>query len=161
LNDYSFTSAPQLKRDPLGANSGLLQALTAPYVPAQTASRPKRWGPIAAAVLCWVWGALVAVVSVDNVLDAVRAGRPPSYTWKHGLVAGAFVALYWIAGYGLARRKKVGGVLAIAVSAVFIGLVMIPPEAGAILVAVPNVAILALVLINWRHLERPSDDVGA
>jgi cell division protein FtsW (lipid II flippase) len=103
----------------------------------------------------------MGIVYAPTLLEALRAGQPPSYLWSHGLAAAGIVALYWIAAYAMGRHRLIGAVTAIGVSALVAVLVMLPPDLGGMIVAAINLAIIALVLFNLRYFKRASDDVGA
>lgn len=131
---------------------------SSPQAPAAaTGSRPH--GVQIASTLCWLWGSLMALVSLALLVPAVAV---------HGVTLGPIVvpavfmllaAAYGYGGYALRRQRLVGGWLAGGAAACMAALQLrngISRAAGVSLVV--NVVIVGLVLANWRHLRSHAGD---
>ncbi len=94
-----------------------------------------------ASTLCWLLGIL-------NVLGGLALGIPAFSTGKSlefPLIISAVGAGLCYAGYGLRKRQRTAGVLAIILSvAAFIS----PPVIGFLL----GLSIIILTLVNWKQL---------
>jgi hypothetical protein len=115
-----------------------------------------------ASTLCWLWGILMALSSVAVLIPAVAV---------HGLGSGPFLfaaltlllaAAYIYGGYAIRKQRLAGGWAGAGAAAVMAALQLrtgIATAAGVGLVV--NLAILALIVANWRHLRGDAGKVDA
>ena len=109
-----------------------------------------------------MWGCLMGFVAVAILVPAIAT----SGAAIGGLVVpGALLLLaaaYVYAGYALRKERRAGGWAAVAAAGCMATLQLrngVVSAAGVSLVV--NLAILALVLTNWRHLRRAAGAVDA
>jgi hypothetical protein len=128
--------------------------------PSTPPRRPQ--GLLIASTLCWLWGILMALSGVALIIPAVAV---------RGMASGpAFLALgflvlavaYCVAGYHVRKARLIGGWIAVVaaglMSALQLGFGAMRTAAVGLVV---NVAIVALVVWNWRHLRASSGQVSA
>jgi len=108
-----------------------------------------------ASTLCWVWGALMVLSSVAVAIPMIAMNR--SLLVPAILLVLAMVLCY--AGYGLRKGRRAAAWTAV-VACGLIALMQVGNVTGvAILGLICNVTVVTLVILNWRHFQRPS--VGA
>ena len=102
-----------------------------------------------ASTLAWIWGLLM-------VFGGVALGFP-ALSMGHSLVLPVILFVLGSAlcygGYGLRRKRRAASILAVGVSAltvIFHLFMHVGPGPVGIIV---NLAIIVLVLVNWKHLE--------
>ncbi len=127
---------------------------SAPTEPPVTAPVPRPKGLLVASIFCWVGGVLIGALVVSFVVSETRRANPMAML---ALVWLPLAAPYCIAGYLLGRARRSGGSLAVLTAAVVSAVQLVSSGGGAILSPglYGNVAIILLVVLNWRHL-RPS-----
>ncbi len=111
-----------------------------------------------ASTLCWLWGAIMVLVSLALLIPAIAA---------HGVGGGAVVvpaaflllaAAYLYGGYAVRKQRRAGGWAAAGAAGFMAALQLrngLSRAAGASLVV--NLVILGLVVANWRHLRSRAD----
>lgn len=132
--------------------------MTAPdHDPADEAPRSYTpMGLLVASSLCWVSG-LVALAA-ELLILAVGMSLPHLAGWPftRGMAIPLILALaYCSAGILLFRARVLGGLLAVITAGSIVGRVLhgsIQMDPIGLWI---NAAILALVVVNWSHLDRP------
>ncbi len=142
-----------------------------PSAPVAMAMPPRTSVPLrVASTLCWIWGLLLLFLAV-----AVATAFAVLTMYVAVFVALIFLilaAFYITAGVAIRRRKKWGGIVGIAVAAVYAALAGLGMVAGLASPAAAesgnsatqtlltgllglglNSAIIVLVIVRWRELE--------
>jgi len=60
--------------------------------------------------------------------------------------------LYCFSGYGLRKKRRIAGAVALVVSGLVLILNIVSPARVSLLAILVNLAIIILVLINWKEL---------
>jgi len=129
-----------------------------------TATRPPT-GILVASTLCWIWGILCTLSAVALGIPAVA--EP---TLRAGIVVAIVLLLcgvvYCFAGFLIRRRSVVGGWIAIISAGLLstlelLGLASGTRNLGAAAGLGINIAIVTVLLLNWRSLRVTDTHVGA
>ena len=125
------------------------------------APAPRAKGLLVAAILCGLAGIALAAAACWSFI--VESGR-------NNAMAGTVIfvypvaALYCLAGYLLYKPHRAGGWLAVMTCALVAALQFTGIDSSSATwfspVVLGNLAVVLLVILNWRHL-RPSRQVGA
>jgi len=142
-----------------------------PTAPVATGMPPRTSVPLlVASTLCWIWGVLLLLVTLAVV--AAFSAFPMNVMVVVALVFLILAAFYITAGVAIRRRKKWGGIVGIAVAAVYASLAGLGMVVGLASPAAAengttttqtlltgllglglNSAIIVLVIVRWRELE--------
>lgn len=116
--------------------------------------RPRPQGLSIASTLCWLWGVVLLVVGLYQIVRATAG--PRSWTGP-SLYAGVLLLLggmYVYGGYALRKQRQAGGWVSGAAAVLMSTLPLHEPAMQSPWGIVMNLAILGLILANWRHLRR-------
>jgi len=112
-------------------------------------------GVLVASTLCWLWGVVVLLSSVALLIPAVAMHGVGSVEVLFPAAMFLVSCAYLFAGYALRRQRRAGGWSGGSAAVLMVGLLVRSGLPGVTIIAfLVNVAIVALVLLNWRHLGR-------
>ena len=129
-----------------------------------TPTRPPT-GILVASTLCWIWGIICTLSAL--ALGIPAAAEP---TLRVGMIVAIIFLLcgivYCLAGFLIRRRSVVGGWIAIISAGLLsalelLGLASGTRNLGAAAGLGINIAIVAVLLLNWRSLRVTDSQVGA
>ncbi len=107
-----------------------------------------------ASTVCWLWGAVLLVVGVYQIVRATAGQRswtgPTLYAGVLLLLGGMFV----FGGFALRRQRQAGAWVSGAAAVLVSALPLHEPAIQSPMGIAMSLAILGLVLANWRHLRR-------
>jgi len=98
--------------------------------------------------LAWIWGILTLFSAIAIGVPAISMGKSVGFPILMLAVGG----LYSFSGYGVRKKRRLAGVVALVVSGVVLILNMISPARVSLLAISVNLAIIILVLISWKEL---------
>lgn len=101
-----------------------------------------------ASTLAWVWGILMLLASIAIGIPAIFMSENPGLLILMLVIGG----LYCFSGYGLRKKRRVAGVVALIIAGLILILNIIFPVRVSLLVILVNLAIIILVLISWKEL---------
>jgi len=101
-----------------------------------------------ASTLAWIWGILMLFSAVAIGVPAISMGNSLGFPILMLVIGG----LYCFSGYGLRKKRRIAGVVALVVSGLVLILNIISPARVSLLAILVNLAIIILVLINWKEL---------
>ena len=101
-----------------------------------------------ASTLAWIWGILTLFSAIAIGVPAISMGKSVGFPILMLVIGG----LYCFSGYGLRKKRRLAGVVALVVSGVVLILNIISPARVSLLAISVNSAIIILVLISWKEL---------
>ncbi len=101
-----------------------------------------------ASTVAWIWGILTLFGAVAIGVTAISMGKNVAFP----ILMLAIGGLYCFSGYGLRKKRRIAGVVALIVPGVVLILNMISPTRVSLLAILINLAIIILVLISWKEL---------
>jgi hypothetical protein len=134
--------------------------MTEPTAQVAASVRPtNNRGVAIASVLCWGFSCVNAAGLALFILIAASSDSWPWSTRLKAVCAWAFlVGLYAYAGFALRRQRRLGGWAAGLVAALYLAMTADVGVIGSMRAAfaislLVNIAIIGLVVANWRHLR--------
>ena len=125
-------------------------------------SNPPSTGLLIASTLCWLWGVIVGFSGVALLIPAMAVRGMGGGPLMFGVAVCVLAVAYCVAGYMLRRARLVGGWIAIVAASLLSMLQLLTTGARALSIGLlVNVALITLVVINWRYLRAPRSHVGA
>ncbi|MBA7475575.1 hypothetical protein ES707_10947 [subsurface metagenome] len=101
-----------------------------------------------ASTLAWIWGIIMLFNAIVFGIPAISMGKNFGFPLLMLVIGG----LYCFSGYGLRKKRRIAGVVALVVSGLVLILNIISPARVSPLTILVNLAIIILVLINWKEL---------
>jgi len=101
-----------------------------------------------ASTLAWILGILMLFSAIAIGIPAISMGKNVGLT----ILMLAIGGLYCFSGYGLRKKRRIAGVVALVVSGVVLILNIISPARVSLLAILINLAIIILVLISRKEL---------
>ena len=101
-----------------------------------------------ASTLAWIWGILMLFSAIAIGIPAISMGNSLGFPILMLVIGG----LYCFSGYGLRKKRRIAGVVALVVSGLVLILNIISPARVSLLAILVNLAIIILVLISWKEL---------
>lgn len=101
-----------------------------------------------ASTLAWIWGILMLFSAIVIGVPAISMGKSLGFPILMLVIGG----LYCFSGYGLRKKRRAAGMVALVVSGLVLILNMIFPTRVSLLAILVNLAIIILVLISWKQL---------
>jgi len=101
-----------------------------------------------ASTLAWILGILMLFTAIALGVPAISMGLP----LIGPILMLVFSGLYCFSGYGLRKERRIAGVVALVVSGITLIFHVIFPVRISPLAILVNLAIIILVLINWKEL---------
>ena len=101
-----------------------------------------------ASTLAWIWGILTLFSAIAIGVPAISIGKNVGFPILMLVIGG----LYCFSGYGLRKKRRLAGTVALVVSGVVLILNIISPARVSLLAILVNLAIIILVLISWKGL---------
>lgn len=101
-----------------------------------------------ASTLAWIWGILMLFSAIAIGIPAISMGKSLGFPILMLVIGG----LYCFSGYGLRKKRRVAGVVALIIAGLILILNIIFPVRVSLLVILVNLAIIILVLISWKEL---------
>lgn len=101
-----------------------------------------------ASTLAWIWGILMLFSAIAIGIPAISMGNSLGFPILMLVIGG----LYCFSGYGLRKKRRIAGVVALVVSGLVLILNIISPARVSLLAILLNLAIIILVLISWKEL---------
>lgn len=101
-----------------------------------------------ASTLAWIWGILMLFSAIAIGIPAISMGKSLGFPILMLVIGG----LYCFSGYGLRKKRRIAGVVALVVSGLVLILNIISPARMSPLTILVNLAIIILVLIRWKEL---------
>lgn len=98
--------------------------------------------------LAWIWGILMLFSAIAIGIPAISMGKGLGFSVLMLVIGG----LYCFSGYGLRKKRRIAGVVALVVSGLVLILNIMSPARVSLLAILVNLAIIILVLINWKEL---------
>ena len=105
-----------------------------------------------ASTLCWAWGVLLFFSSIAVAIPMLVLRR----SLVGPIVILLIAAVLCYAGYGLRKRRRAAAWTAVVTCGLFALLQLGNLTAVAVLGLVCNVAVVTLVLLNWRQFGLPA-----
>ena len=125
-------------------------------------SNPPSTGLLIASTLCWLWGVLVGVSGVGLLNSWYEVRKMGNGLLPFAVASCVLAVAYCVAGYMLRRARLAGGWIAIVAASLLSMLQLFTTGTGAVSIGLlVNVAIITLVVINWRYLRASRSHVGA
>ncbi len=137
--------------------------------PAMTVSRST--GLLVASILCWICGIVCMGNPLDESLSALGVpgleGNKPATVIGYAIGYASLAGIYSVAGFLLRKRRITGGRIGVSTAGVVAGIPLFgltgdtenAPVTTALLVL--NLAILLLLVFNWRQFDRSPPPAGA
>ncbi len=101
-----------------------------------------------ASTLAWIWGILMLFSAIAIGIPAISMGKSLGFPILMLVIGG----LYCFSGYGLRKKRRIAGVVALIVAGLILILNIIFPVRVSPLTILVNLAIIILVLISWKEL---------
>ena len=105
-----------------------------------------------ASILAWIWGILMLFSAIAVGIPVMYMGESRPFPILVLVIGGLFGGLYCFSGYGLRKKRRVAGVVALIVAGLILIFNIISPVRVSLLVILVNLAIIILVLIGWKEL---------
>ena len=136
--------------------------MSAPIPQPPSSPPPRPQGLLIASTLCWLWGVLMAFSGVALLIPAIAMRGIGSGPALFALGFCILAIAYCVAGYLVRQLRLIGGWIAVITAGLLSVLQLVGGATRAVGVGlVVNLAIVALVVINWRYLRPFSGQVGA
>ena len=114
-----------------------------------------------ASTLCWVWGILIVLIGISVLIPAIAMRGLSSRSAIFALGLCLFGLGYCSAGYLVRKMRLIGGWIALVAAVLFCPAQFVGGTAQAVVGLVVNLAIVVLVMANWRRLRPSQSEVGA
>ena len=101
-----------------------------------------------ASTLAWIWGILMLFSAIAIGIPAISMGNSLGFPILMLVIGG----LYCFSGYGLRKKRRIAGVVALVVSGLVLILNIISPARVSLLAILVNLPIIILVLTRWKEL---------
>lgn len=101
-----------------------------------------------ASTLAWIWGILMLFTAIAFGIPAISMGA----TLVGPILMLVTAGLYCFSGYGLRKKRRIAGVVALVVPGLTLIVHVIFPVRISLLAILVNLAIIILVLISWKGL---------
>ncbi|MEE9316121.1 MAG: hypothetical protein V3U97_03325 [bacterium] len=102
-----------------------------------------------ASTLAWILGILILFSAIAIAIPVISMGESLGFPILMLVIGG----LYCFSGYGLRKKRRIAGVVALVVSGLVLILNIMSPARVSLLAILVNLAIIILVLINWKELD--------
>ncbi len=117
-------------------------------------------GLVIASALCWLLGAIQLFLAMTILTVALRVATPDRELVSTGVLSLVVAVGYCAAGYGLATRRRFGGLVAVPLSAL-LGVFQLTNLTWLSSVGLGmNVGVIALVSLGWQRLSEENDRGG-
>ena len=123
---------------------------------------PRPQGLLVASTLCWLWGILMGLSGIAFLIPALGMQVLGGAAIVFGLGFCVLGGAYCVAGYLVRQMRLIGGWIAVVIAGLLSLLQLVGGATRAAGVGlIMNLAIVVLVVMNWRHLRPSSRQVGA
>lgn len=135
-----------------------------PSLEVPSSSSPRPLALLVASTLCWLCASLLSLAGIALLAVGLREASQadiPGYA-LFGVLLTVFAVLvlavaYGVAGYLVRKGRRLGGWIAVLIAGLLSAWSITTLN---LLIVIPNLPIVALLVLNWRHL-RTGREVGA